>query len=133
MHAKEVHHGVPRHLLSAYDRMAAHPEFDGEGIGLALEFEELAMRYGIEDTSSLTREELAERIESSRLELPREEHREAHAADWPEWGSWGGRVTLARYGRRYFFYLARRRWDRITAEDLARVRQRLRVAREAAA
>ena len=130
MHAKEVHHGVPRHLLSAYDRMAAHPEFDGEGIGLALEFEELAMRYGIEDTSSLTREELAERIESSRLELPREEHREAHAADWPEWGSWGGRVTLARYGRRYFSHLARRRWDQITPQELVQVRESLRRARD---
>ena len=55
MHAKEVHHRVPRHLLSAYDRMAVHPDFDGEDIELTLEFEELAMRYGIEDAGSLTR------------------------------------------------------------------------------
>jgi len=133
LHAKEVHHRVPRHLLSAYDSMAAHPEFDGEGIGLALEFEELATRYGIEDTSSLTREELAERIESSRLELPREEHREAHAADWREWGSWGGRTTLARYGRGWFSHLARRRWSRITPQELVQVQERLRRARELAA
>ena len=133
MHAKEVHHRVPRHLLSAYDRMAAHGAFDGEGIGLALEFVELAMRYGVEDADSLTREELAERIESSRVELPREEHREVHAADWREWGSWGGRVTLARYGRRYFHFLSHRRWGRITAEELARVRERLRAAQGAAA
>ena len=133
MYAKEVHHRVPRHLLSAYDRVAAHEAFDGAGIKLALQFVELAMRYSIEDAVSITREELAERIESSRVELPREEHREEHAADWREWGSWGGRATLTRYGRRYFSYLALRRWGRITAEELARVRERLRAAREAAA
>ena len=133
MHAKEVHHGVPRHLLRAYDRMAAHTEFDGEGIGLALEFEELAMRYGIGDTGSLTREGLADKVRSSCVVLSREEHREAHAADWRDWGSWGGRTTLARYGRTYFHHLARRRWGRITAEELASVRERLRLAREAAA
>ena len=131
--AKEVHHGVPRHLLLAYDGMAAHPGLDGEGVGLALGFMELAMRYGVEDAESITRQELAEKIESSRVELPREEHREAHAADWREWGSWGGKTTLARYGRRYFRFLARRRWGRITTEELARVRERLRSAWEAAA
>lgn len=133
MDTKEVHHRVPRHLLRAYDRMSAHTEFDGEGIELALQFEELAMRCGIEGTDSLTREELVARIEASRVELPREEHREAHAPDWREWGSWGGRTTLARYGRRYFHFLSRRRWGRITAEELARVRERLRLAREALA
>ncbi|QIN84602.1 hypothetical protein GBA63_19580 [Rubrobacter tropicus] len=133
MDAKEVHHRVPQHLLRAYDRMAAHTEFDGEGIGLALEFDELAMRYGIEDTDYLTREELVEGIESSRVELPREEHRETHAPDWREWGSWGGRTTLARYGRRYFRFLSHRRWGRISAEELALVRERLRLARKAAA
>ena len=133
MNAKEVHHRLPRYLLRAYDRMAAHAEFDGEGIGLALEFEELAMRYGLEDTHSLTREELAGRIESSRVELPWEEHREEHAADRREWGSWGGRTTLARYGRQYFRFLSHRRWGRITTGDLARIREHLRAAREAAA
>jgi hypothetical protein len=126
--AKEVHHRVPRHLLSAYDRMAAHPELDGEGIELALEFAELAMRYGVGDAGSLTREELAGRIESSCVELPREEHREAHAADWREWGSWGGRTTLARYGRRYFHHLARRRWRKVSAGELARLRESCREA-----
>jgi hypothetical protein len=133
VHAKEVHHRVPRHLLRAYDRMAAHTEFDGEGIEMALEFEELAMRHGLGDTSLLTRAELAGKIERSRVELAREEHREAHAADWREWGSWGGNTTLARYGRRYFSYLSRRRWGQITPEELERVRERLRLAPHAAA
>jgi len=133
LRAKKVHHRVPRHLLSAYDRMEAHAEFDGESIGLALEFQWLAMEYGLADAGSLTRDELVGRIESSCVELPREEHRESHAADWREWGSWGGRTTLARYGNAYFRHLARRRWLRITAGELARVRERLRLAREAAA
>lgn len=105
----EIHHRVPRHLLSAYDRVVRHQELDGEGIELALRFEELAMIYGIHDADSLSRDELEWRIESSCVELKREEHRETHAADWIEWGSWGGKRTLARYGRMYFSYLARRR------------------------
>ena len=60
-------------------------------------------------------------------------HRKAHAADWRRWGSRGGRTTLARYGRRYFGLLSRRRWGRITAAELADVRERLRSAREATA
>lgn len=133
MHAKDIHHRIPRHLLSAYDRMAEHTGFDGEGIGLALEFVELAMRYGIADADSLTRDELADRIESSRVELPREEHQRMHAADWREWGSRGGKATLARYGRGWFAHLACRRWGRISAAELAHVREHLRSAREAAA
>jgi hypothetical protein len=128
----EVHHRLPRHLLCAYDRMAAHPELDGEGIQLALEFQELATRYGLDGAGTPSREELARRIESSRVELPHEAHRRAYAADWREWGSWGGRTTLARYGRRYFRHLALRRWRKITAGDLARAREQLGRAQDAA-
>jgi hypothetical protein len=123
---------MPRHLLSAYDRLAKHTELDGEGIEMALAFEWLGERHGIPNAGDLTREELVRLIESSRVELPREEHRKAHAADWRRWGTWGGRATLARYGRTYFRHLARRRWGRISARELACVRERLRLAREAA-
>ncbi len=128
----ETHHRVPRHLLRAYDTMVSHPELDGEGIELAIRFEELAMHYGVHDTDSLSREELELRIESSCIELPREEHREVHAADWREWGSRGGKTTLSRYGRAYFSYLARKRWNRITADELALVREWLRRTRKVA-
>ena len=133
MHATETHHRVPRHLLSAYDEMMAHPALDGEGIELALGFLELAMRFGIGDAETLTREELVARIEASRVELSREEHRMVHASDWREWGSRGGKATLARYGRGWFSYLAHKRWGRITAVELAHARGRLRSTRGVAA
>jgi hypothetical protein len=133
MQATETHHRVPRHLLSAHDGVGAHSELDSEGIGLALEFEWLGMRHGLADAGDLSREELASRIEASCVELPRGEHRKVHASDWCGWGSWGGKSTLARYGRAYFRHLALRRWGRINAAELARVRDRLRAAREAAA
>ena len=38
------------------------------------------------------------------------------------WGRLGGRVTLHRYGRGWFSALALRRWDKLTAEDLAHAR-----------
>lgn len=56
-----------------------------------------------------------------------------HAADWPRWGRMGGLRVLELYGPAYFVALARRRWRRITAEQLARVREWLRRAWEAAA
>jgi hypothetical protein len=42
--AHEVHHTVPRCLLSLRDRADAHPEFDGEGIQLWLDYELEALR-----------------------------------------------------------------------------------------
>jgi hypothetical protein len=57
--------------------------------------------------------------------LEREKHRLIHEGDWRRWGSRGGRETLRRYGPRWFALLARRRWDRISPEELeaARVTQ----------
>ena len=42
-------------------------------------------------------------------------------------------MTLKRYGRAWFGHLARRRWGKITAGELAGARERLRREREAAA
>lgn len=129
MDGTEVHHRVPQYLLRAYDRMAAHTAFDGEGIGLALEFEWLALRHGIRETDHLTREGLRERIEASRVTLPSGEHRRLHAEDWRRWGSLGGNTTLARYGRGWFALLSLKRWGRIPGEELAEARERLRKPR----
>jgi hypothetical protein len=50
--------------------------------------------------------------------LEREKHRLIHEGDWRRWGARGGRETLRRYGPRWFSLMARRRWGRISQEDL---------------
>jgi hypothetical protein len=128
----EVHHRIPRSLLAAHDRMTAHGELDGAALQAWFDFEEECHRRGV--SSDLSREELEDAIEGSAVEVSREEHRgEIHAADWTRWGRMGGLRVLELYGPAYFVNLARRRWRRITAEELTRVRERLRQAREAAA
>ncbi len=127
----EVHHRIPRSLLVAHDRMTAHGELDGAALQAWFDFEEECHRRGV--SPDLSREELEAAIEGSTVEVSREEHRgEIHAADWPRWGRMGGLRVLELYGPAYFVALARRRWSWITAEELARVRERLRQAREAA-
>jgi hypothetical protein len=67
----------------------------------------------------ISREELAALVEGSTVEIGRDEHREHHAGDFARWGRRGGLATLRRYGTAWFSLLARRRWERITAEVLA--------------
>ena len=130
--ATEVHHRVPRRLLAAYDRMMAREQLDGEALQLWFEYEGLLLEFGL--APDISREELERAIEASAILVTREEHRsEIHAADWPRWGHKGGLATLERYGRGWFWHLALRRWNRITAEELACVRERLRRVRETAA
>jgi hypothetical protein len=52
----------------------------------------------------------------------------AQAGDFPRWGRRGGLRTLALYGPGWFALLARRRWEEITAEQLAEVFALLRKA-----
>ncbi len=113
----ELHHRVPRCLLRLYDRAASHPDFDGEGIELWLEFEHEAMRYGVD--AEISRDHLAALIEASTILIPRDEHRNGHESDFVRWGRRGGLQTLERYGRPWFALLARRRWGRISALELA--------------
>jgi hypothetical protein len=116
VHKLELHHAVPCCLLRLHDRALSHPNFDGEGIELWLEFEHEAMRYGVD--ADLSREDLEVLIEASTVLLPREEHRNGHESDFARWGSKGGRETLRRYGKDWFSLLALRRWRLITSEDL---------------
>jgi hypothetical protein len=48
-------------------------------------------------------------------------HRSGHSrgGDFARWGRRGGLRTLALYGRGWFMLLASRRWEKITAEQLA--------------
>jgi hypothetical protein len=128
--ATEVHHQVPRRLLAAHDRMRAHTALNGEVLQLWFEYEGLLLEFGLDP--DISREELEQAIEASAAEVTYEEHRsEIHSAEWPRWGRKGGLATLERYGRIWFVHLARRRWRKITAAELARVRERLRrVVRE---
>jgi hypothetical protein len=67
----------------------------------------------------VSREELAALVEGSTVEIPREEHRNGHASDFARWGRRGGLVIVRRYGTAWFGLLARRRWERISAEELS--------------
>jgi len=117
--AHEVHHTVPRCLLSLRDRADAHQELDGEGLQLWLDYELEALRWGVDP--DVSREELAALIESSTVLVPREEHRAGHENDFVRWGRRGGLATLRRYGTSWFALLARRRWERLSGADLEQV------------
>jgi len=103
--------------LRLRDRAEAYEAFDGEGIQLWLDFECEAMRWGVDP--DVSREELVALVEASAVEIGREEHRDAHGADFARWGRRGGLSTLRRYGTAWFALLAKRRWEKITAEALA--------------
>jgi hypothetical protein len=118
----EVHHTAPRCLISLHEK-ANGAELDGEGIQAWLEWEWEAMRWWV--PVEISREDLEALVERSTAVLERETHRLIHEDDWRRWGSRGGRETLRRYGVGWFSLLARRRWGRISQEDLeaARVSQ----------
>lgn len=120
----EVHHRIPRGLLSLHGRMAGCKELDGAALQAWFDFEEECYRRGVSPDHS--REDLITAIENSTVEVTREEHRgEIHAADWHRWGRMGGLKVLELYGATYFRYLARLRWNRITARDLVNIREHL--------
>ena len=102
---REVHHRVPRCLLKAFDR-AQGPGLEPEDLQAWFDWEEDAYRYGIDP--GISREELAETIEGSTVELAGDEHRAGHseAGDFVRWGRLGGLETLRRYGRPWFALLA---------------------------
>jgi hypothetical protein len=60
-------------------------------------------------------------VEGSIAQLGRGEHREHHIKDFARWSSCSGPITFGRYGTAWFSLLARRRWERISAEALAEV------------
>ena len=116
---QELHHSVPQCLLRLRDRADAHPELDGEGLQLRVDFELEARRFGV--YPDLSREELAALIEASTALVSREEHRAGHESDFVRWGRRGGLATLRRYGTSWFSVLARRRWECLSGADLEHV------------
>lgn len=114
---REVHHRVPRCLLKVYDR-GHGPGLEPEDLQAWFEWEEEAFRYQVD--TDIYREQLAELIEGSTVELEGKEHRASHSVvgDFARWGRLGGLETLRRYGRPWFSLLGRRRWGRVSAEAL---------------
>jgi hypothetical protein len=115
----EVHHAAPRCLLALHERANGLP-LTGEGIQAWVEWEMEAMRWRV--PVEIDRSELEALVEASETVLEQEKHRLLHEADWRRWGSRGGRETLRRYGPSWFALLARRRWGRISADDLEAAR-----------
>jgi hypothetical protein len=113
--AHELHHAAPRCLLRLHDA-AVSSDLDGAGIQAWMEFEHECVRWGID--VEIAREDLSELIACSAVVLEREKHRILHASDFKRWGRRGGLATLRRYGRSWYGELARKRWGRISAEDL---------------
>ncbi len=117
---EEVHHVVPRCLVSLHERANEDGELDGEGIQAWLEWEMEAMRWRV--PVKIERADLEALVEASGVALEREKHRLLHAPDWRRWGARGGKETLRRYGSGWFSLLALRRWGRITAAELEAAR-----------
>jgi hypothetical protein len=116
---REAHHAAPRCLISLHEK-ANGTSLDGEGIQAWLEWEWEAMRWCV--PVEISRDDLEALVERSTVVLEREKHRLIHEGDWRRWGSRGGRETLRRYGPGWFSLLARRRWGRISLEELEAAR-----------
>jgi hypothetical protein len=86
-------------------------------VGCLLDHEIECLRFGVDP--DMPRQELLEMVEGSTVELSIEGHREEHAEDFVRWGRRGGLATVRRYGTAWFSLLARRRWERVSAERLA--------------
>ena len=114
---REAHHAAPRCLLTLHEKADGTP-LDGQGIQAWLEWE--AMRWCV--PVEISREDLEALVERSTVVLEREKHRLIHEGDWRRWGARGGRETLRRYGPAWFSLLARRRWGRISQEELEAAR-----------
>lgn len=115
--AVEVHHEIPRCLLRLRDRADEHTELDGAALQAWLDFELEATRWGVDP--DIARDDLSALIDASTVRMPAENHRHTHAEDFRRWGRLGGLATVRRYGTVWYALLARRRWNRITAEALA--------------
>src|SRR5918998_355887 len=116
---REEHHAAPRCLMGLHERANDAP-LDGGGIQAWLEWVWEATRWRV--PVEISRDELGALVEQSAVVLERETRRLVHGEDWRRWGARGGRETLRRYGPRWFALLARRRWGRLSPEDLEAAR-----------
>jgi len=116
--AAEVHHAIPRCLLAMRDRAdSCDDPLSADALALWMEYECEALRFSVDPDTP--REELAEMVEGTTVEIPRREHRQVHASDFARWGRRRGLATARRYGTAWMALLARRRWRKIGTEALA--------------
>lgn len=128
---RQVHHRIPRCLLRLRDAADASAAQDLNGAALQawLDYEAEAQEHGVDP--EIERDELAELVETSMVEMDAGEHRAGHAEDFRRWGRRGGLRTLALYGAPWFTLLALRRWEKIEAEALKAQREALEANAEA--
>ena len=117
---REAHHAAPRCLLGLHEKANGTATLDGQAIQAWLEWEWEAMRWKV--PVEISREDLEALVDRSTVVLERGKHRLIHEGDWRRWGARGGRETLRRYGAAWFVLLARRRWGRISPEELEAAR-----------
>ena len=89
-------------LIPAYDALQRHPQVDGAGIELAMDFEFLALECGADPSWGRTK-------------LINHQRRTA--------GRKGGLATFTRYGRPYYRALARVRWGETPRGALGPIRE----------
>lgn len=106
-------------MLRLRDQADAHRDISPEALADWMDHEAEALEHGV--NLDIGRDDLAELVEGSTVEMATEEHRALHsgAGHFREWGRRGGVTTLSRYGRPWFALLAGRRWKKATPEDLA--------------
>lgn len=121
--SRQVHHQIPRCLLRLRDAADASG-LDGAGFQAWLDYEAEALEHGVDP--DISRDELAELVDGSTVEMPADEHRTGHAEDFRRWGRRGGLRTLTLYGAPWFTLLALRRHGKVKAEALGEALEAMR-------
>lgn len=107
--AQEVHHAVPRCLLTLWDEANGCIQ-DGEFSDAWVEFTLEAERWRVPVT--ISRSDLESLVAASTVVLEREKHRLIHRSDFARWGRRGGLATLRKYGTDHYRRMAQVRWSR---------------------
>jgi hypothetical protein len=110
--AQEVHHAVPRCLLTLWDEAnGCIPDAEISEAWLEFTLEAERWRVPVE----ISRAELELLVERSTIVLEREKHRLIHRSDFVRWGRRGGLATLRKYGIEHYRRMALIRWGRWSA------------------
>lgn len=123
---RELHHRIPQCLLTLRDRADSYADpLSGEAIETWMIYEWECATFGLDP--DIPRDNLEATIDNSTFYMREEDHRNHHSqnGDFQKWGSRGGRETCRRYGVVWFSMISRKRWGKITAEELTRYREEI--------